>query len=97
MLNEAPNGTAQPAQAFDWPLANEAENVLRKAATEFLERNSFAKVLSERMRQETATDFFEWIDHVGLGAESEESLRATGFQPETGCATANGETTHEYR
>jgi hypothetical protein len=81
----------QMAEPFDWPLAKEAENLLRKAAGEFLERNSFAKTLSERMRKETATDFFEWIDHFSLGPEYEEPMRFTGFETETDCETTNDE------
>jgi hypothetical protein len=80
---------AQAATAFDWPLANEAENLLRRHVERFLEANSFATRLCERMRLETATDFFEWIDHLVLGPDSEEALRSTGFVPETdGEATA---------
>src|SRR5438128_1959244 len=61
---------AQPAagssheQQFDWPLAYEAETWLRERIGAFLESNRSAHRLAERMRGETGTDFFEWIDHV---------------------------------
>src|SRR5258707_15762535 len=55
---------AERAERFDWPLANEAEALLRNRIQEFLARNSFARRLAERMRDETATDFFEWVDHL---------------------------------
>src|SRR5579859_2013858 len=81
---------AQPAHkkpanpdSFDWPLANDAEGLLRQILAEFLQKNTFAKCLSERMRQETATDFFEWIDHFRVGKPWEERLTAAGFVPDT--------------
>ena len=61
----ASRGPAEPAEGverFDWPLANEAETFLRERVEAFLARNSFAQRLAERMREETATDFFEWVD-----------------------------------
>jgi hypothetical protein len=93
MVDAARMGTdPHVTESFDWPLANEAEKLLRAVAAEFLQRNSFAKVLSERMRDETGTDFFEWIDHLRLGPQYESSLKAAGFAPETGNDTANEET-----
>jgi hypothetical protein len=67
---------------FDWPLAFDAENFLRQHADSFLERNGFARRIGERMRDETGTDFFEWIDHLILPAENEKTLREAGFVPE---------------
>jgi len=54
---------------FDWPLANTAEDLLRKHISAFLDRNGFARVLAERMKNETGTDMFEWVDHLVLGPE----------------------------
>ena len=54
------------SKRFDWPLANGAEDLLRAHSEAFLERNTFARVLADRMRDETGTDFFEWIDHLIL-------------------------------
>jgi hypothetical protein len=67
---------------FDWPLAFDAENFLRRNIGSFLERNSFARSLAARMRDETATDFFEWIDYLSLPAESEKTLLGFGFARE---------------
>ena len=87
MVREQSTPQPQDADAFDWPLATEAEGLLRNILAAFLAGNSFARRLAERMRHETGTDFFEWIDHFALGPEHEESLRASGFMPETGCET----------
>lgn len=77
----------EPQTSFDWPLATRAEDGLRKILAEFLAGNSFARRLAERMREETGTDFFEWIDHFALGPEHEEALMASGFVEEAGGET----------
>src|SRR3989442_425752 len=66
-------------QRFDWPLAYEAEKLLRERIGAFLEHNTFARQLADRMRQETGTDFFEWIDHLVLSPDEEDALRESGF------------------
>src|SRR5580704_18865765 len=71
---------------FDWPLAFDAENFLRQHTSSFLKLNSFAKRLAERMRDETGTDFFEWIDHLVLPLEHKQALLDLGFVVEdVGC------------
>jgi hypothetical protein len=75
---------------FDWPLAFDAENFLRQNVEFFLERDSFARRLATRMRDETGTDFFEWMDHVALPAENEKPLLDFGFVPDR-AETAGGE------
>jgi len=59
---------AAPA-AFDWPLAYEAESLLRRFIEAFLSKNSFAKTLAQRMKDESGTDFYEWVDHFTLAPE----------------------------
>jgi hypothetical protein len=76
---------------FDWPLAFDAEKFLRQLMDSFLERNSFARHLAGRMREETGTDFFEWIDHLVLHPESEQALRAFGMVADR-VETPGGET-----
>ncbi len=65
---------------FNWPLCYEAENFLLERIEAFLQRNEFARVLSDRMRDETGTLFLDWIDHLVLPAGDETSLRGFGFQ-----------------
>jgi hypothetical protein len=67
---------------FDWPLAFEAENLIRKRIETFFDHNSFARHLAERMRRETGTDFFEWVDHLVLPAEEESALARVGLTRE---------------
>lgn len=80
---------------FDWPLANGAEGFLRRRMSGFLERNSFARQLAARMRDETGTDFFEWIDHLILPPGEEQALRDAGFVHDPRAETPNGEAVYE--
>jgi hypothetical protein len=76
---------------FDWPLTNEAERFLRQRIENFLERNTFACRLADRMSDDTGTDFFEWVDHLVLSPGEEQALSAVGFVPDPGAETPNGE------
>ncbi len=83
---------------FDWPLAYEAEKLLRRRLKSFLLRHSFARQLDRRLRLETATDLFDWIDHLVLdpargrsrsvhktaGAASSLACTKTGRMPRIG-------------
>src|ERR1700722_16910553 len=69
-------------KSFDWPLAYDAEKFLSQRITAFLELNSFARQLAQRVRDETGTDFFEWVDHLVLSSDDEKTLRAAGFVPD---------------
>ena len=72
-------GSGSSQGSFDWPLANEAEQFLREHASAFLTVNGFARRLADRMRDETGTDFFEWIDHLLLSPDEEKGLLEAGF------------------
>jgi hypothetical protein len=67
---------------FNWPLAYEAEALLSRHINAFLERNSFAARLAQRMHDETGTEFFEWTDHFVVSPEHEKEFRAAGFVTE---------------
>jgi hypothetical protein len=64
---------------FDWPLAYEGEKFIRARLADFLANNSFARQLAVRMRDETGTDFFEWVDHLVLSPDDETALVKSGF------------------
>jgi hypothetical protein len=91
-----PGSTSQAPQSFDWPLANEAEQFLRERVALFLKRNTFARHLADRMRDETGTDLFEWTDHLVLAPSEEKALRAAGFVPDPQAETPAGDTVYEY-
>lgn len=67
---------------YDWPLAHPAEDLLRNHVGSFLNQNSFGRDLAKRMREETGTDLFEWLDHLVLPAENESELLSSGFRRE---------------
>jgi hypothetical protein len=67
------------AASFDWPLAFEAESLLRRHIEAFLAANSAARSLAARMARETGTDFFEWVDHFTVDEAEAEALRAVGL------------------
>jgi hypothetical protein len=92
----APPRSSSPALPFDWPLANEAEQFLRERIALFLKRNTFARLLADRMREETGTDLFEWTDHLVLAASEAQALRQVGFVPEPQAETPDGETVYEH-
>src|SRR2546423_8624640 len=73
---EAPN---EAENQFNWPLCYEAENLLLERIDTFLEQNSFARILSERMRDETGTLFFDWVDHLVVSPNDEAAFREAGF------------------
>ncbi len=80
---------------FDWPLAYDAEKFLRAETQSFLARNRFAHSLAARMREETGTDFFEWIDHMVLPQGQEAALRGVGFEADK-VETRNGDTVLQH-
>ena len=70
------------AGQFDWPLAYEAEHLLGRWVETFLRHNGFARGLAARMREETGTDFYEWVDHLVMGPEHAAELSAAGLVEE---------------
>ena len=81
---------------FDWPLAYEAETLIRKRLNAFLDRNSFARHLAARMQSETGTEFFEWVDHLVLSPDDEVALSKAGFVRDVNVETAHGEIALEH-
>lgn len=89
--------TAPPPHTnFDWPLASDGECFVRDQIAAFLSVNSFARELSGRMRDETGTDFFEWVDHVVISPGQEEQLGRAGFVADRAAETSNGELVYEH-
>jgi hypothetical protein len=80
-MNSHPN--SEELHEFDWPLAYEAETLLRRFIRSFLEHNEVANRLARDLRQRTGTDFYEWVDHFSLDTTHAEELRAVGLIRET--------------
>ena len=82
---------------FDWPLAHEAEKLLRHFIRLFLEQNEVATRLAGEMEQRTGTDFYEWVDHFTLSSEHAEELRAVGLVREAVVVPAKTEVYYHPR
>ncbi|MBV8143123.1 MAG: hypothetical protein JOZ60_13880, partial [Verrucomicrobia bacterium] len=92
-----PQPAPQELHPFDWPLAYEAESLLRRFVLSFLEHNRFAGRLSAAMLHRSGTDFYEWVDHFTLDTAHATALRAVGLVPETVTAPANTEVYYHPR
>jgi hypothetical protein len=66
-------------ETFDWPLAYDAESLLRKLILQFLDKNPFAGNLASRMSKETGTDFFEWVDYLTIRPSDLAEFQRLGF------------------
>ena len=83
MVEMSPSG--QPVAShgrFDWPLCYEAEHLIAGYLKEFLSRSAWAGELAARMRDETGTEFFEWVDHLVVTSQHADALHAAGFVEE---------------
>ena len=74
--------TPSEENRFDWPLAYEAEQLLHQYIEAFLLRHGLARKLADRMRDETGTEFYEWVDHLTLSPEHHDELIAAGMAVE---------------
>jgi len=83
-------------KTFDWPLAYEAEACLRQRLESFLSLNGFARGLARRMRDETGTDFFEWVDHLVFSPNQETVFGKAGFVRNVQYETPRGEIVLEH-
>src|SRR6266699_2185976 len=84
------------SEGFDWPLAYDAEQLLRRRVEAFLDSSTLARRLAQRMREETGTDFFEWIDHLVLAPTEEPALREAGFLRDARVETPDGEQVYAH-
>jgi hypothetical protein len=91
---KAPNGLFP--DRFDWPLAFQAEQLVRNHISDFLSKNSFARTLADRMSGESGTDFFEWVDHLIVSPCAESDLRKAGFVLDQEHTGPGGEKVYEY-
>ncbi len=65
--------------SFDWPLAYQAESLVRDFIAAFQTKNSAAKSLANDMSEKTGTDYLDWVDHFTLAPDHESELQDAGF------------------
>lgn len=72
---------AAPLDAFFWEPQPEAQKLVDRLVNRFLGACPLAADLAERMKTETGTRFFDWIDHLVVPEESglREELLRVGF------------------
>src|ERR1700743_317200 len=71
-----PTSTDTP---FDWPLAYQAESLVRDFISAFLRKNSAAETLAKEMSENTGTDFLDWVDLFTLAPKHEGARGEAGF------------------
>src|SRR5687767_15961868 len=66
---------------FQWTVQPLAERMVQDILEEAVGRSPFVQDLKRRMRDETGTRLFDWLDHlvVADGGDLRESLRNAGF------------------
>lgn len=71
-----------PLEAYQWERQPQAEALVRELVAEFLGRNTFAAELARRMKDETGTRFYDWVDYIALPAADARvaRLKAAGYE-----------------
>ena len=67
--------------AFQWEPQPVAEQFVRGLADDFLCRTPYAADLARRMKHDTGTRFFDWVESIVLGPSREPEVLAAGFVP----------------
>lgn len=76
---QVPGATQARETRFDWPVCEEAEDLILSRIDGFLARNQFASGLARRMREETGTLILDWTDHLVLPGTDVKALQTAGY------------------
>jgi hypothetical protein len=73
---------ANPLQEFQWAPQPEAEKLVRGLVEDFLGRNAFARELARRMKEESGTRFYDWVEAIILPetADITQRMQAVGYE-----------------
>ena len=68
---------------FQWSPQPQAQALVRSLIDEFVSRNRFAAELSRRMKDESGTRFYDWVEAIFIPASPalEQKMRAAGYEP----------------
>src|SRR4051794_15374779 len=74
--------TTNPLEAFQWERQPQAEALVREVVADFLGRNKFAADLARRMKDETGTRFYDWVDFLAVPASDPRigRLKSAGYE-----------------
>jgi hypothetical protein len=69
-------------QAFQWSPQPKAEKLVRDLVEGFLAKNAFAKELARRMKDETGTRFYDWVEVIVLAKSDTTAakIREVGYE-----------------
>src|SRR5256885_1183564 len=73
---------SSPLQEFQWSPQPAAAELVRALVADFVARNGFAADLSRRMKEQTGTRFYDWVEAIFVPASAaiEQKLRAVGYE-----------------
>src|SRR5438045_7419893 len=80
--NTSPNMSSNPAvDEFQWSVQPLAERVVQDILDDAVARSPFLAQMKTRMREETGTRLFDWVDYLVVpdAGGLRESLRNAGF------------------
>jgi hypothetical protein len=80
---------AEKENQFNWQLYYDAEQFVLDRINSFLERNTFAARLADRMITETGTLLIDWIDYIVLSGKDKHVLMTAGFTVDVLAGQAN--------
>ncbi len=69
--NPPTNLSKQLNQDFHWECQPDADQMFRQLVDDFCEDCDFASELRNRMLAETGTRFFDWVDHIAVGRDTQ--------------------------
>jgi hypothetical protein len=81
--------SADPFKSFQWSPQPATFSFVRLLAGDFLTACPEAAAFADRMRKETGTRFFDWIDHIRLNVQDRKTsqLEDVGYRPESQTAS----------
>jgi hypothetical protein len=73
---------ANPLEDFKWERQPEAEKLVRELVDAFLPKNSFARELSRRMKEDAGTRFYDWVDTIVIATSPAlvQRMRSVGYE-----------------
>lgn len=81
---------SNPLQGFQWEPQPQAEQLVRSLVADFLGRNRSAAELARRMKEESGTRFYDWVEAIFVPEGGmEQKLRAVGYEKECGATWVN--------
>jgi hypothetical protein len=73
---------SNPLTEFQWHPQPQAEQLVRSLVSDFLSKNTFASELSRRMKDESGSRFYDWVEAIFVPASQsfEQKLRGVGYE-----------------